>query len=299
MRTRSEGRPAVEAPVKARSMLFDLYGDFALEDGRDGTLRLSAIVRLAGGLGVRESAVRSAAARLIADGWLVAQRRGRESVYALSARGRALIEQGRPRIFDVPDPTWDGAWYVVALSVPEARREVRDRMRKELAWLGFGSPSSGLYVSPRDRCPELLALAEELRAGEYVQVYRATALWPADPKELVARAWGGLGEVDRRYAAFVRRFEGVYAADRARALDGALCAPDAFRTRFHLANQFRKCLFGDPDLPPELRPAGWHGVAARRLFLAYHALVTPPALAHFDAMSGRREDRAGRTPAAG
>src|SRR5260370_26743112 len=35
------------ARIKARSMLFDLYGGFAVEDGRGGVMRLGALVRLA------------------------------------------------------------------------------------------------------------------------------------------------------------------------------------------------------------------------------------------------------------
>lgn len=306
-------------------MLFDLYGDFATEGERPGSLRLGALVALGRVLGVSETAVRSAAARLVHDGWLRTERRGRESIYTLTARGRQLIEEGRRRIFSPPDATWDGTWHLVALSVPEARRDVRDRMRKALAWLGFGSPSSALYLSPHDRGREVLALAEELGAGEYVQLYRATAIWPGDPRALVSRAWADLAAVNARYAEFVRRFGPRLDAFRpsARAalstFDGrsdaetvrqerpaasqmlarsdeqsasiVLTGAHAFRERFALANQFRKCLFGDPDLPAELLPARWQGARARALFLEYHHLVTPAAMDYFDRVAAEGPPR--------
>ncbi len=281
-----------EARVTARSMLFDLYGDFADEGGRGGTVPLGTIVRLASELGFSETAVRSAANRLVAEDWLAAERHGRESTLALTARGRRLVAEGRRRIFSSAEPPWDGFWYVVALSVPEARRDVRDRMRKELSWLGFGSPSAGQYVSPHDHRPEILRLAEELDASGYVQIYHATALWPSDPRELVDRAWPSLGDVGARYAAFVERFKPTFAVDRIRTGEATLAPAEAFRSRFLLVNQFRKCLFGDPSLPPELLPDDWQGRAARVLFLDYHGLLSPAALSYFDAA------RATRVPAA-
>ncbi len=265
-------------------MLFDLYGDFADEGGRPGAIRLSAVVRLAADLGVSETAVRSAASRLVQDGWLTAARRGRERIYALSAQGRQLVTEGRRRIFSPPNSTWDGRFCVVALSVPEARREVRDRMRKELSWLGFGSPSSALYVHPHDHRQEVLHLARELDAADYLQVYRAEAHWPADAHELVTRTWENLAELNGRYRQFVTAFAPGLQRARAQARSGKLERRRAFRTRFMLVNQFRKCLFGDPDLPEELLPSGWKGGTARRLFLEYHDLVSPPALAYFDAI---------------
>ncbi len=281
---------AYGARVTARSMLFDLYGDFADEGGRGGAIPLGAIVRLASDLGFSETAARSAANRLVADDWLAAERHGRESTYALTPRGRRLVAAGRRRIFGRADGAWDGYWYVVALSVPEARRDVRDRMRKELSWLGFGSPSAGLYLSPHDHRPEVLRLAQELEAGAYVQVYHASAQWPVEPRELVARAWPGLGEIDTRYQRFQQRFRSAFAVDKVRAARDELAPAEAFRTRFLLVNQFRKCLFGDPVLPQQLLPADWQGLAARELFLGYHELISPSALAYFDAA------RAGRTP---
>ena len=59
---------------------------------------------------------------------------------------------------------------------------------------------------------------------------------------------------------------------------------EAFRLRFSLASQFRRCLYADPELPSELLPAAWWGAQARRLFLDFHTLVGLPALRYFDAV---------------
>ncbi len=241
-------------------MLFDLYGGFAVEDGRGGVMRLGALVRLAISLGVNEMAVRSAKARMVQEGWLRVERLGRESAYALTERGQQEVARGRLRLFSEPDAWWNGTWYVVALSVPEARRDVRDRLRKELLWLGFGSPSSSLYVSTHDYREDAVRLARDADALEYVQAYQAEAFWPEDPRRLVERAWDNLAEVNRRYEQFLDTFA------------------------FSLATLFRACLGDDPDLPLDLLPAAWNGVAARLLFHEFYSLVSPAALLYFDAV---------------
>ena len=40
----------------------------------------------------------------------------------------------------------------------------------------------------------------------------------------------------------------------------------AFAARFHLVHEWRKFLFADPGLPPEMLPADWPGQAAADLF---------------------------------
>jgi phenylacetic acid degradation operon negative regulatory protein len=195
------------------------------------------------------------------------------------------VAEGRRRIFAAPGTQWDGRWCLVTLSVPEARRELRDRMRKALTWLGFGSPSSALYVSPRDYRDEVVSQAEQLGARAYVQVFRAETDFPADPRELVERAWPDLAELDRRYAEFVDRFGADFQRQRLLANPNRLEPGAAFRTRIALVNQLRGLLFGDPELPADLLPPGWHGLIARDLFLDYHALVTAPALACFDRLA--------------
>jgi phenylacetic acid degradation operon negative regulatory protein len=272
------------ARIKARSMLFDLYGGFAVEDGRGGVMRLGALVRLATSLGVNEMAVRSAKARMVQEGWLRVERLGRESAYALTERGQQEVARGRQRLFSEPDAWWNGTWYVVALSVPEARRDVRDRLRKDLLWLGFGSPSSSLYVSTHDYREDAVRLARDAEALEYVQVYQAEAFWPEDPRRLVERAWDNLAEVNRRYEQFLDTFAPQLARVRAQSKANDLDGREAFNLRFSLATQFRACLGDDPDLPLDLLPAAWNGVAARLLFREFYSLVTPAALRYFDAV---------------
>jgi len=259
-------------------MLFDVFGDFATVGERPGHVSLATLVRLGTDLGIREAAIRAAAHRTVQNGWFLAHRRGRETVYRLSRRGQQLVDDGRRRIFGpaADRRAWDGTWSLITLSVPEARREVRDGLRKQLAWLGFGSPSPGVYLSPWSADDHVEQLAEEFGAGDYLQVYTASVRRPANARSLVARAWPDLESIDRRYAEFVERFSELPPITEDR---------DAFRMRFALVNRFRACLFGDPELPTDLLPPDWSGAQARALFETHHARLTAHALRYFDSLT--------------
>lgn len=269
--------------LNARSMLFDLYGDYV--ELRGGEAWLGALVRLARELGVGEQAVRSAVSRMEHQGWLRSHREGRRSYYSLSERGRRLIVEGRERIFRRPADDWDGCWQLLLLTVPEQRRELRDRMRKELAWLGFGSIGNGVYLSPRDQSQQVRELADRYGLGERLQLYRAENEWPRDPRALVARAWN-LAAANRWYAAFLDRFGTACERDLRKSERDELDHAHCFVTRFGLIHEFRRFPFLDPGLPPQLVPEDWRGHEAHDLFRRYHVLLTPGALRFYDEVSG-------------
>jgi phenylacetic acid degradation operon negative regulatory protein len=262
-------------------MLFDLYGDYV--ELRGGEAWLGALVRLARELGVGEQAVRSAATRMEREGWLRSRREGRRSYYRLTERGRRLIAAGRERIFREPGEGWDGCWHLLLLSVPEPRRELRDRMRKELAWLGFGSVGNGVYLSPRDQRREVFELAARYHLAERMQLFRAESEWPDEPRALVGRAWN-LEAADRWYATFLVRYQPEFERDERRHQRGDLDDAHAFAARFGLIHEFRRWPFLDPGLPRQLVPEGWHGLDAHDLFRRYHTLLTPAALRFYDGL---------------
>ena len=99
-------------------------------------------------------------------GWLHSRRMGRHSFYDLTGRGRHLLEEGRARILHPSwDGPWDETWFLLAYSIPEDVRHLRDRLRDRLAWLGFGSLGNGLWISPHDVSKEVADIAAGWNGG--------------------------------------------------------------------------------------------------------------------------------------
>src|SRR3954462_425530 len=96
--------------VKARSLVFDLFGDYLRYRG--GEIRLQQLVALLACFGVPEPTVRVVVTRLRKEGWLDSRRDGRETVYALRPSTLTMLDEGRARIFDRSRGPWDGLWHM-------------------------------------------------------------------------------------------------------------------------------------------------------------------------------------------
>lgn len=266
-------------------MLFTLYGDYVYPGGDD--IWLGSLVAIGGALGMSEVALRSAVARLARERWIVARKNGYRSYYGLSPAGRALIEEGTRRIYRANGRVWDGKWCLLTYSIPESKRALRDRMRKRLAWLGFGHLGSGTYIAPRDVSDEVRRLADSLGAGDFARTFIAERASGTSDDQIVRECWD-LARIARAYERFTRHYAPLYERDKARKRTGSLKNVDAFIMRFALTHDFRRFPFIDPDLPNSLLPSGWAGARARKLFEAYHAMLTDGALCFFTASTAAK-----------
>jgi phenylacetic acid degradation operon negative regulatory protein len=255
--------------MRPRSIVFDLFGDYLRYRG--GSARLVTLVSLLEVFGVPESTARVALARLRREGWFDTETLGRESIYALSAKSWAMLDEGRARIFDRDTAPWDGQWRMVIYEVPEAQRGVRDEVRQELVWLGFGPLATSTWISPRDR---LDAVADRLRGIPDLRLDLLTcrAASAEQDQEMTARCWD-LAQLNRDYSEFLKTYRPKLASIRS----GEPSPRRSLVLRTELVHDYRKFPFRDPDLPAELLPRAWRGTEAHELFRTEHDLLAPAA----------------------
>jgi phenylacetic acid degradation operon negative regulatory protein len=264
--------------VKARALVFDLFGDYLR--GRDGAVRLRGLVALMDCFGVPESTVRVAVTRLRKEGWLTSRRDGRETTYLLTEDAWRLLDERRSRLFHRGGEAWDGQWRMAIYSVPESERALREQLRKQLSWLGFGPLSSSVWVSPRDTLEQLRAHAEHQPAIR-LDIFHTESEGRAADLDIAARAWD-LTALDRGYARLLDHYRPLLPGYRA----GTLTDRDALVERMRLLHDYRMYPLRDPDLPAELLPAGWPGPASHQVFLEAHELLRAPAEAWVDQLLG-------------
>jgi phenylacetic acid degradation operon negative regulatory protein len=111
-------------------------------------------------------------------------------------------------------------------------------------------------------------------------VFRSRSAGSAADRDIAARSWD-LAGLDRAYAELLATYRPRLAGYRAGARQGA----EALVERMNLVHDYRRFPFRDPDLPPELLPAGWSGRAAHEVFLEAHGLLRGPAEACVDALT--------------
>ncbi|MQA85477.1 MAG: PaaX family transcriptional regulator [Streptosporangiales bacterium] len=254
-------RRDIVGETSARSLLLTVLGEFVLR--QDEPAWTAAIVAMLGRLGVEEKSARQALSRTAAEGWLESERVGRSVRWSLTAPGRRLLTDGAERIysFGTSTPGWDGSWLVLYVSVPEAKRKLRHRLRTRLSWAGFGSPEPGMWISPHPgRRAEADGIIEDLGLHEQAMSFTGPFGGIGNEQTMVDRAWDIAG-IEARYERFIDEFTGMRPAQG----DSVLLA----QTR--LVHEWRRFPFLDPQLPQKLLPAHWSGRRAAALFHDKHA----------------------------
>jgi phenylacetic acid degradation operon negative regulatory protein len=214
---------------------------------------------------------RTSVFRLVEDGWLIGQRSGRRSLYALTQTGTRHIEHAQRRIYAPGGASWDGTWTLLVMSGAALDARERGALRRELAWEGFAALAPGVLGHPSHHPESVREILAALGAEELVSVFAARSEELGAPgaatqgAAALARASWPLETLAADYDDFVRRFAEL--PRRAAALeDGA-----AFAARTLLIHAYRRLVLHDPQLPAQLLPANWPGYRAYEICQASYA----------------------------
>ena len=239
-------------PLSARSVLASV-----LLGTHPPTLPGRLLVAFSERFGVSNGTARVALSRMVDRGELTND----DGVYSLAG---SLLErqqrQDRSRAA-APAEEWNGAWEQVVVTATGRAASERTQLRRHLGALGMGELRESVWMRPAnlaaDRSPSIQkAVADSVQwfVVEPVPVGVARGLaascfdldgWAAQAEALkvsVDAARGGLGDDDEAL------------------VDGFLLATAALH---HLTH--------DPQLPPDLEPAGWPAGALRQSYADYQA----------------------------
>jgi phenylacetic acid degradation operon negative regulatory protein len=251
---------------RPNSFIFTLYGDLVHRaEGTNGELWVGSLIALMAPFGISPAAVRQAISRLSRQGWLVGRRSGNRSYYAVTERGRRRIAELSPRIYG-PVIEWDGQWRFLTYAGGESDRRARDRLRQELAVLGWAPLSGTTWLTPADSLDAARAAAQGSGLAESTHFFLGTYLGPLSDRELVARCWN-IAAIGEAYHEFIAHYRPRLARERER---HTLDDEAAFVERLWLVHDFRKFAYLDPGLPSELVHAHWPGNTAAALFREYY-----------------------------
>jgi phenylacetic acid degradation operon negative regulatory protein len=267
--------------ASARSLLLTVLGEFGLP--REEPVWTATLLEALGRLDVEQRAARQALARASGEELLMAERHGRRTAWVLTERGTELLTEGTARIYGfMRQPhAWDGRWLVLTVSIPETQRKLRHRLRTQLTWLGLGSPSSGLWITPDARqAADVARVVQELDLDSQSFAWVGPTAGIGDESRLVEAAWD-LADVEKRYLAFLDEFEGRRASS----------AEEAFVAQVELVQAWRRFPFLDPDLPRELLDHDWPGPRAATVFHERHAQWHRQAQQEWDRLQAEASER--------
>lgn len=235
------------------SLVVTVFGDAIVPRG--GNVGLSVLQQIMARFAIENGALRTAMSRLAADGWVVREKSGRNSIYTLAASGRRAFDEATRRIYAAGPPEWDGKWTVAVTPNGAIDGELADELRAA----GFVEAGAATWLRPD------LVTAWPMPGGlENVLVLTSVASnVPARPHEF----WH-LRETAAAYRAFVSGYSRLHAA-----LEGGdkLEPLDAIAARSLLIHDWRRIVLQDPCLPSELLPEDWSGENARATVRSIYA----------------------------
>jgi phenylacetic acid degradation operon negative regulatory protein len=273
-------------PPRSKSLVMTIFGDAIAPHG--GRLWLGSLIELVAPLGVTDRLVRTSVFRLVQEGWLVANREGRRSSYALQPDAAPRFARANRRIYAPPGVDWDGRWTLLLAPNGSIDSALRAAVRKELEWEGFAMLAPGLLAHPAADPDGVAEVLRRVEGGGKIFVCAATELPCAGARplaELVREGWD-LSAVVTGYRRFIKEFSPLLDLLRGEP------EPDpqqAFIVRTLLIHAYRRVQLHDPMLPLALLPQPWPGSEAYALAQAIYRLVWAPAERHLmDVL--RRED---------
>ena len=260
--------PRVKTGGAPQHLLVTLLGDYWL--ARTASVPAAALVEVMAGFGVSEGNARAALSRLSRRGIVVTERVGRHSHVRLSEVAAEDVSIGAGRImrFGRESNPWDGRWTLAAFSLPEERRDVRQRLRSRLRWLGFAALFDGLWVCAQAPLSEL----EELFRWHGVQSFSVMRVVGTDLGRSPIEAWD-LTQIHTAYQQFLDDHQDLLERSRA----GAIGPAEALVTRTRVMDAWRAFPALDPALPDQLLPEEWPRPQARSLFVELYDGLGPLA----------------------
>jgi phenylacetic acid degradation operon negative regulatory protein len=278
---------------RPQELVFTLFGEYLLR--QDRPIWVGSLIAFLKPFRVNEGAVRTVLSRMSRKRWLTSKRSGRNSYYALTPKGRRLVEEGEEHILHPPRRAdWDRRWCLLTYSIPEDVRHLRDRLRLRLAWMGFGSLGNGVWISPHPSYDKVTEMAQEMGLEGNLVCFDAHQLSCTSTHDLVSRCWD-LPKLQDRYQDFLARWQPEMERWLREIEAGEVRDDRAFRLRFQLIHEFRAFPLEDPFLPDPLLPAEWAGWSAGQLFNRLHGFLEEPSARYVEAVLSREPPYRGRS----
>lgn len=148
---------------------------------------------------------------------------------------------------------WDGIFRILSYEIPEKKRELRDKLRREVASWGLGPWHRSFWITPHPIIPSLRKLVSDREEEVYIQAFESTHVF-GDQEVLIEKVWSKK-TLESKYRTLFKSWHGVLSKDQ-----------DKTEKMKQVVSEYVEILKTDPGLPKQLVGENWIGFEAVQLF---------------------------------
>lgn len=188
----------------------------------------------------------------LVKGGIVEKEERDKANYSLTDKGFLEIVLKFP-FFRFLRNSWDGKWRIISYEIPEVKRHLRDRLRREMEGWGLGPWHRSFWVTPHPVIENLRELILGKEEEKYVQAFEAEHAF-GDRDILIEKVWGK-SNLEKKYRELFKKWHEIISS-KGEPLDKFKKVVDAYVEILRI----------DPGLPKELVGENWIGFEAWNIF---------------------------------
>lgn len=149
--------------------------------------------------------------------------------------------------------TWDKKLRIISYEIPESKRELRDRLRREMQGWGLGPWHRSFWLTPHPVIEPLKHLVSGKQEEQYIQAFEADHVF-GKKEVLIEKVWGKTN-LDKQYRELFKKWHAILSGNGEKK---EKCS--------QVVREYITLLRIDPGLPVELLGEGWIGYEAMNIF---------------------------------
>ncbi|OGK17595.1 hypothetical protein A2774_04785 [Candidatus Roizmanbacteria bacterium RIFCSPHIGHO2_01_FULL_39_12c] len=156
--------------------------------------------------------------------------------------------------------TWDSKWRILSYEIPEKKREIRDRLRREVAGWGLGPWHRSFWLTPHPIIENLRELIYQQEEEKYVQAFESDHV-VGQRDVLIEKVWQK-STLEKKYRDIFKVWHDILSQNGEKL--------DKFSKIISL---YVEILKNDPGLPPELMGSNWIGFEAFKIYKEIRSIL--------------------------
>jgi phenylacetic acid degradation operon negative regulatory protein len=185
-------------------------------------------------------------------------------LYRLTEKGFNDLALTFP-LFRYLNAKWDNIWRILSYEIPEKKRELRDRLRREVASWGLGPWHRSFWLTPHPIIPHLKDLISP-EEKMFVQAFESNHAF-GDQDILIEKVWGR-SQLEKKYRRLFMKWHDILSREDEK--------PKKMK---EIVSEYIELLKIDPGLPKELLGEKWIGFEATNLFKEITHILLPNKIA--------------------